>query len=247
MLSDESSDRERPPTFATTRWSMVLHAASRDDPQAKRSLETLCQQYWLPIYAFVRRRAPQAADAQDLTQAFFLRLLEKESLSQATPTRGRFRSFLLASLEHFLANERERQQARKRGGGLRHWTIDFADGESRFHGEPADAMTPELAFDRQWVTVLLDNVMQRLQTEYEESGRSEQFACLKAAMTGERPHDFYRAAAADLGLSPDAARQAVSRLRKRYRELLRAEVSQTVENPGDVDDEIRQLFAVLGD
>lgn len=247
MSSGEHSGPQSSPSFATTRWSLVLRAGDRKDESARRSLEALCRQYWLPLYAFVRRRIANAADAQDLTQAFFVHLIEKEVLARASPERGRFRSFLLAAVKNFLANELDRARAQKRGGGAALLSLDFAAGEARIGLDPAHHLTAERLFERHWALALLETVTQRLQAEYAATGRSRLFERLKAALTGERPHDYYRDAAAELGLSADAGRQAARRMRKRYRELLRDEVSQTVESPAEVDDEIRRLFAVLGE
>lgn len=246
-MTNVLSDEGRPPRFATTRWSLVLRAGEQEGEAARRSLETLCQQYWLPLYAFMRRQVPQTADAQDLTQAFFARLIEKQILVQADPERGRFRTFLMAAAQNFLTNERDRQRAKKRGGGQFPLTLDFSDGESRIGRTPVDQHgTPERLFERQWALVLLDAVLWRLSSEYEVAGHGPQFAVLKAAITGERAHNFYHDAAAQLGISTDAARQSASRMRKRYRAILREEVGQTVATTAEIDDEIRQLFTVLG-
>ena len=225
---------------------MVLRAGHREDRDADAALAVLCQRYWFPLYAYVRRRVADAHDAQDLTQEFFARLLEKHYLAVADPQRGKFRCFLLASLKHFLANEWNRGHAQKRGGGVRRLSLDLDCGESRLSLEPVDDTTPERLFERQWVLTLLDVVMRRLQGEYESSGKADQFEQLKGALTGQRDRLPYSALAAELGMSEEAVRQAASRLRKRYRELLREEVSQTLAEPGDVDDEIRSLFEVLG-
>jgi len=232
--------------FQTTHWSLVLRAGHREDRDADAALAALCQRYWFPLYAYVRRRVADVHEAQDLTQAFFARLLEKQCLAVADPQRGKFRCFLLASLKHFLANEWKRGHARKRGGGVRPLRLDLEVGESRVSLEPVDDVTPERLFERQWVLTLLDVVMRRLQDEYESSGKAKQFEQLKEALTSDRQRLPYAALAAELKMSEEAARQAASRLRKRYRELLREEVSQTLAEPEDVDDEIRSLFEVLG-
>ncbi len=221
-------------------------AGNRADRDADAALAALCQRYWFPLYAYVRRHVASAHDAQDLTQEFFARLLEKHYLAMADPQRGRFRCFLLASLKHFLANEWNRNRAQKRGGGVRRLSLDLDCGESRLGFEPAHNLTPERLFERQWVLTLLDVVMRRLQGEYESSGKANQFERLKSALTGDRQRLPYAAMAAELAMTEEAARQAASRLRKRYRELLREEVSQTLAEPAEVDDEIRSLFAVLG-
>jgi RNA polymerase sigma-70 factor (ECF subfamily) len=232
--------------FQTTHWSLVLRAGNREDRDADAALAALCQRYWFPLYAYVRRHVADAHDAQDLTQEFFARLMEKHYLAVADPQRGKFRCFLLASLKHFLANEWKRGHAQKRGGGVRRLSLDLDCGESRLGLEPAHDLTPERLFERQWVLTLLDMVMRRLQDEYKSSRKAQQFEQLKGALTSDRQRLPYAALAAELKMSEDAARQAASRLRKRYRELLREEVSQTLAEPGDVDDEIRSLFEVLG-
>lgn len=241
------SSGSEPARFATTHWSLVRNAARPDDPETRAALETLCRRYWFPLYAFVRRRGATVHEAQDLTQEFFLRLMEKNTLAVASPERGRFRSFLLASLQNFLANERDRRTARKRGGDRRTLSLDWDSGESRLSLEPAHADTPERVFERQWALTLLDNVISRLRDEFSASGRERQFESLKAALTGGRAALDYAAVAAELLISEDAARQAASRLRKRYRELLREEVATTVERDDEVEDEIRRLIEALGE
>lgn len=232
--------------FQTTHWSLVLRASSRKDKDADAALAALCERYWYPLYVYVRRHMPDAVEAQDVTQEFFARLLEKNTLAAASPERGRFRSFLLTSIKNFLANQRERARARKRGGGVRRLSLDMDRGESRFRLEPVHNLTPERLFERQWVLTLLDLVMQRLQEEYRTPAKAEQLERLKGALTGDRDGLPYAALAAGLGMSEDAARQAANRLRKRYRELLREEVAQTLAEPENVDDEIRSLFEMLG-
>ena len=243
---DHTPNAEDAGGFETTHWSLVLRAAHREDRDADAAMGTLCERYWYPLYAYVRRRVADAHEAQDLTQEFFAQFLEKQYLAVADPQRGRFRCFLLASLKHFLANEWNRAHAQKRGGGRRRLSLDLECGESRLRLEPSHDLTPERLFERQWVLTLLDLVMRRLQGEYEASAKAEQFERLKGVLTGDRERLPYATLAAELGVSEEAARQAASRLRKRYRELLRAEVAQTLAEPADVDDEIRNLFEVLG-
>ncbi|MCY2996348.1 MAG: sigma-70 family RNA polymerase sigma factor [Planctomycetota bacterium] len=245
-----SEQRDRAPNagaaggFQSTHWSLVLRAGHREDREA--ALAALCERYWYPLYAYVRRRVVDVNEAQDLTQEFFAWLLEKNALVHASRERGRFRSFLLTAVKNFLANQWDRTKARKRGGGIQRLSLDLDCGESRLHLEPSHDLTPERLFERQWVMTLLDLVMRRLLNEYESSGKADQFERLKGAMTGDRDRLPYAAVAAELGMSEEAARQAASRLRKRYRELLREEVAQTLAEPGDVDDEIRSFFEVLG-
>jgi RNA polymerase sigma-70 factor (ECF subfamily) len=231
--------------FQTTHWSLVLRAGNRVDREAEDALAALCGRYWYPLYAYVRRRTADVHEAQDLTQDFFARLLEKNALAAASPERGRFRSFLITAVKNFLANQRDRNQAVKRGGGARTLSLDLNSGESRLRMEPAHDLTPERLFERQWVLTLLDLVMQRLQQECETAGKAGQFELLKEALAGGKERLPYAELAAELGMSEEGARQAASRLRKRYRELLREEVSQTVAEPEDIDDEIKSLFAVF--
>jgi len=231
--------------FATTHWSVVLSAGDRRSPESSRALETLCQTYWYPLYAYVRRTGRRPEDAQDLTQAFFERLLEKDWLSAADQKRGRFRSFLLSSLKHFLANEWDRMSAQKRGGHLRILSLDAQSAETRFHREPADTASPDKAFDRRWALTLLDTVLSRLQTEYASEGKSKLFETLKGTLGGDRASAPYARIARELESSEGAVKVAVHRLRQRYRRLLRSEIAQTVEKEADVEDELRHLFAAL--
>jgi len=231
--------------FATTQWSLVLRAGKRDDGQAEVALAELCQRYWFPLYAYVRRRSKDAHDAQDLTQEFFARLLEKQTLAEATPERGRFRGFLLTSLKNFLANEWDRGHALKRGGGRTPLSFDWQAGESRMSFDVAHQLTAELLYERQWALTLLEHVIARLQDEFVAAGKSQQFELLKGVLTGDRAGVSYAAIASQLELSEAAARKAAQRLRDRYRELLREEIAHTVANPADVQDEIRRLFEIL--
>jgi RNA polymerase sigma factor (sigma-70 family) len=232
--------------FATTQWSLVLRA-NRSSDSATAALQTLCKRYWYPLYAYVRRRGVESHTAQDLTQEFFARLLEKNSLAAASPERGRFRAFLLTSLKNFLTNEWEKGQALKRGGGNRPISLEVNvdSAETRFRLEPIDQQTPERTFERQWALLLLELVMQRLQAEQAAAGKAQQFELLKDALTAGTDRLPFPTIAAELSISEEAARQAASRLRKRYRELLREEVSHTVASPEEVDDEIRSLFQAL--
>ena len=232
--------------FATTQWSIVLRAGKRGGRDAEEALERLCERYWLPLYAYARRRTGNIDEAQDLTQAFFARLLEKNALAAASPNRGRFRAFLLTALKNFLSNEWDRKQARKRGGGRARLPLDLAAGESRVSLVRADDLTPERAYERQWALTLLGLVVSRLEDEFSKAGKIRHFELLKGAITGEAGAPAYSTIAAELGMSEEAARQAASRLRKRYRELLRAEVAETVAAPDEIDDELRGLFAILG-
>jgi RNA polymerase sigma factor (sigma-70 family) len=232
--------------FATTRWSLVLAAGKRSSPQSSAALATLCENYWYPLYAYVRRRGHEANEAEDFTQAFFARLLEKNDLAAADPGRGRFRSFLLASLKHFLANEWDRARAEKRGGGRSVLSIDFGTAEERYRAEPSHDLTPERIFERRWALVLLENVLARLHDESAQAGKADSFDRLKGFLTGEQSAVTYGQLAAELNMSEGALKVAVHRLRRRYRELLRAEIEETVADAEEIDQEIRDLFSALG-
>jgi RNA polymerase sigma-70 factor (ECF subfamily) len=232
--------------FATTHWSVVLAARDPAAPQARAALAALCQAYWYPLYAFIRRQGHPADQAQDLTQGFFTRLLEKNGLAAVDQARGRFRSFLLAACKHFLANERDRARARKRGGGRHFISIDFHDADSRYGREPAHAETAERLFERRWALALLDQVLARLRGEYEAGGKGRLFERLKGHLTGDAGGLSHAQAATELGLSEGAVKVAVHRLRQRYRALLRAEIGQTLDDPARIDEEIAALFATFG-
>jgi RNA polymerase sigma-70 factor (ECF subfamily) len=244
-MQDQSENADAPRGFQTTHWSLVLRAGNRAEREAGDALAALCERYWYPLYAYVRRRTPDIHEAQDLTQEFFARLLEKNTLAAASPERGRFRSFLLAAFKNFIANRRDHDRAVKRGGAARTFLLDLEKGELRLRMESARDLTPERLYERQWVLTLLDLVMDRLQRECASSGKAGRFERLKEALTGGKERLPYAEVAGELGISEEAARRAASRLRKRFRELLREEVSQTVAEPADIDDEIRSLFAVF--
>jgi RNA polymerase sigma-70 factor (ECF subfamily) len=223
----------------------VVSAGGNDTTHARNALEKLCRAYWFPIYAFVRRQGRGPHDAQDLTQEFFARLLEKNQIADADRNRGRFRSFLLASLKHFLANEWHKARAQKRGGGQVPIPIDTAAAESRCGFEPADNVTAEKIYERRWALTLLDQVLRRLRDEYTRDGKEKQFEQLKPTLTEASRSVRYADIAAQLGTTEGAVKVAVHRLRQRYREVLRAEIADTVAGPGEVEDEIRNLFAAL--
>lgn len=232
------------PVFATTHWSVVLTAVRGDAPQARDALEKLCQAYWYPLYAYVRRRGHSPDDAKDLTQGFFAWLLERNWLAAANPQRGRFRSFLLTSFSRFLANEWDKIKTQKRGGG-RILSLQFQEAETHYEWEVADNATPEQSFERRWALALLDQVMRRLRAEFEQDGRAEFFEALKPCLLGERAAQPYAALAVKLDMTEGSVKVAVHRLRRRYRQLLRAEIANTVQRPDEIEDELRYLFAVL--
>ncbi|MGD0252586.1 MAG: sigma-70 family RNA polymerase sigma factor [Verrucomicrobiota bacterium] len=233
------------PVFVTTHWSVVLTAARSDTTRARAALENLCQTYWPPLYAYVRRRGYSPEDAQDLTQTFFARLLERNAVAGVDPAKGRFRSFLLASLKHFLANEWDKAKAQKRGGGQVMIPLDIKSAENSGGFEPADNLTAENIFERRWALTLLEQVLRRLRAEYVRAGRENLFEQLKPTLTETSRTVAYAEIAIRLGTTEGAVKVAVHRLRQRYREVLRAEIADTVANPGEVEDEIRNLFAAL--
>lgn len=228
----------------TTRWSVVLAAGEPGEPEAQAALAALCESYWYPLYAFIRRQGYRPEDAQDLTQGFFARLLEKQFLHAVEPGKGRFRSFLLAACKHFLANERDRAGTRKRGGGQPP-PVNLQTAEQRYLLEPAHAVTPERLFERRWAMTLLEQVLGRLRQEYASEEKAQQFMVLKPFLAGERSAGRYAEVGVELGLSEGAVKVAVHRLRRRYRELLREEIARTVDDPAEVEQEIRDLFAAL--
>ena len=232
--------------FETTHWSLVLAAGHDSSPDSNEALSTLCRTYWYPLYAYVRRRVKDVHEAEDLTQAFFAQLLAKRRLAVAQAGRGKFRSFLLASLKNFLDNEWDKARTQKRGGGRKLIPLDFQSGESRYKLEPADELTPERLYDKQWALTLLEQVLARLREEFVRAGKQRHFEHLKYFLTGEKAPTSYAQAADELGLSEGAVKVSVHRLRQRYRELLRVEIAQTVAEPGEVEDEINSLFTVLG-
>ncbi len=231
--------------FATTRWSIVLSAGHTSSPDSSRALESLCETYWYPLYAYVRRRVPDVSEAQDLTQAFFAELLEKNYVGSAKPDLGRFRAFLLTAFKHFLSKEWEKAKAQKRGGGRSPIPLDFESADSTIRIEPASGLTAEQFYDQQWAIALLGLIIEQLKAECERSGKKKLFEELKGFIIGDHPGTTYGKVAKKLNMTEAAAKKAGSRLRRRYRELLREEIAQTVEGPAEVDDEIRNLFTTL--
>ena len=232
--------------FVTTHWSIVLAAGQNDTVRAQDALARLCQMYWYPLYGYVRGRGHGREDAQDLTQEFFARLLEKNWIGHADREKGRFRSFLLTAMKRFLSDQWDKARAQKRGGGLPLLALQFDSAETRLGREPADEVTPEQSFERRWVITLLDEVVKQLRTEYEQEGNEALFAELNPCLVGDRASLPYAALGKKLALSESAVKSSVHRLRQRYRKLLRNEIAQTVATPAEVDDELRHLFTVLG-
>jgi RNA polymerase sigma factor (sigma-70 family) len=249
MFHDDEPGRLPAPRdrFATTHWSMVVSAGGSRSSEASRSLAALCENYWFPLYAFVRRAGYSAEDAEDLTQEFFVHLLAKNYLSVADRQRGRFRSFLLGAMKHFLANEERRQGARKRGGHRLVMPLDFHSGEDRYKLiEPADNSTPERLYERRWALTLLDLVLDRLREEFGAAGKLESFDRLKQFLVGGATRSTYFEVAGELGMSEGAVKVAVHRLRRRYRKLLKEEIARTIVGPESLEDELGELLAALG-
>jgi RNA polymerase sigma-70 factor (ECF subfamily) len=244
MHSDEiaAGGRRR---FATTRWSLVLAAGGDPSEHADRALSELCADYWYPLYAYVRRRGYEAEDARDLTQAFFARLLEKRRLRAADPARGRFRSFLLASMKNFLTSEWRRQATLKRGAGVEILRIDYEGAEARYRVEPAHSLTPEAIYERRWALALLDRAIDDLRSSYTRRGKTELFDALKGHLGGDADAAPFSELSRRLGQSEGALRTALFRLRARWRDRLRELVAETVQEGDTIDDELHRLLAAL--
>lgn len=230
--------------FDTTNWSVVLKAARGDTTGGRNALATLCETYWYPVYALVRRSGHTPPDAEDLTQAYFARFLEKGYLKQIAPDQGRFRSFLLVSVRNFLHNERDRGRTQKSGGRKRFLSLEGEEGEALYGREPAEAETPETLFERAWVRTVLDRALERLAGEHQGELRSDRFVRLRPFLAGDTASPTYAEVAREWGAGEPAVRVAVHRLRRRFADLLREEVGRTVTDPGDVEQEIRYLLSV---
>jgi RNA polymerase sigma-70 factor (ECF subfamily) len=229
--------------FPTTRWTLVVAAGDPQRKEARSALVSLCENYWYPLYAYLRRRGYPADQAQDLTQGFFTRVLEGRYLDRADREKGRFRSFLLTSLKFFVADEEDRQRAGKRGGGQL-VSLEFSSGEERYQREPAHDETPERIFERRWALSVLDRVVERLRKEFLQHGRPEHFERLKISLLGQSDAP-YATLAREMNTSEGALKVAIHRLRKRYRELFRQEIADTVADPSEVESELRYLAAAL--
>jgi RNA polymerase sigma-70 factor (ECF subfamily) len=232
-----------PSDFPTTRWTLVVAAADPQRKDARSALVSLCESYWYPLYASIRRRGYPADQAQDLTQEFFIRVLEGRYLDRADPDKGRFRAFLLTSMKFFLADEADRSRAQKRGGGTV-LSLEFSSGEDRYQRDPAHDETPERIFERRWALAVLDRVVERLRDEFVQHGRREHFERLKVFLLGQSDAP-YAALALEMSTSEGALKVAIHRLRKRYRELFRQEIADTVADPSEVESELRFLAATL--
>jgi RNA polymerase sigma factor (sigma-70 family) len=241
----DNSARGGQARFTTTHWSVVLAAGRPGTTDYELALETLCQTYWFPLYAYLRRHGYDSDMAEEHTQAFFAGLLAKHGLCLADPKRGKFRSFLLVALKHFLANERARATAQKRGGGRKILSLNLEDAENRYALEPSVELSPEKVFERSWALTVLERTMARLKSEADNAKKQKQFDCLKVYLTAEKDSVPYEKVATELQITEGAVRVAVHRLRRRYRDLLRDEIAQTVTNENQIDEEIRDLFAAL--
>lgn len=240
-----ASSGGRAGAFTTTHWSVVLAAGEADEARAGQALARLCAGYWYPLYAYVRRQGHGPEDAQDITQDFFARFIGKGYVRRADPARGRFRTFLLTSLKHFLINEWQKGQAARRGGGVRALSWDQFDAEDRYRLEPLDGLTPEKIFERRWAATLLETVMAGLREEFRAEGRGEWFEAIKFCLDGVTATESNEQIAARLGTTEGALRVAMTRLRARYRARLREEVARLVATPAEVDDELRHLAGTL--
>ena len=231
--------------FGTTHWSVVLAAGGTTSPKAAAALEQLCREYWYPLYAFVRRRGYPEADAQDLTQSFFARLLERRALRGVGREGGRFRSYLLTSLNYFLRDEWDKARAAKRGGGKAIFSLDAQEADGRYQFEPADGLTADKLFARRWAVTTLESALERLREECAAEGKLRQWEALHPFIAEETPDGTYDRLGAELGLAPGTVSVTLHRLRQRYRQLVRDEVARTVANPAEVDDEMKALLAAL--
>lgn len=242
----DGTNRHQKQRFATTRWSIVIAAGARCTDASREALATLCTGYWYPLYAFVRHSGYSVDDAADLTQAFFARFLERNDFAAADRARGKFRSFLLGSMKHFLSNQRDRAAALKRGGGRPEVSLDIQAGESRYEIIPSHELTADKLFDQQWALALLDRVLTSLRREYAAGGKEELFGQLKDCLTAAGARQSYSDLADACGMTEGAVKVAAHRLRRRYRERLREEIEQTVTSADEVEDEIHELFATFG-
>jgi len=240
------ASRNRSPHFPTTQWSVVVDAAHTDPERVRLALEKLCQRYWYPIYSFVRQREPDHHQAEDLTQSFFHFVLAQDVFTRAAPERGRFRTFVLASLNNFLLNEHDKAKRQKRGGRHQIISLDEKLAEEFFRNEPADHVTPEKHFERTWAVMLVRRVFEQLKDEFVERGKAEVFAALQPYLTGETSAGDYERLAKTLAMEDSAVKVALHRARRRFGELLRHEIAHTVTGPEEIEAELRQLLAAIG-
>ncbi|MGA2661294.1 MAG: sigma-70 family RNA polymerase sigma factor [Verrucomicrobiota bacterium] len=245
LQDSATTSAERAAWFTTTHWSIVLNAQDPASPQAGEALERLCRSYWYPLYAFVRRQGHDEAEAKDLTQGFFAKLLEKNYLADVRREKGKFRNFLLASIKHFISDEWDKARALKRGGDKTLISLDETAGEDRYRREPIEAMDAEKLYERRWALTLLEQARERLKEEYRMAGKAGLYERLQLFESGDKDTPAYAEVAPALGLSESGLRSAVLRMRRRHRELVRGEVAQTVNSPAEVDEEIRYLIRVV--
>lgn len=238
-------DSQPPAQFATTRWTMVVAAGQRDSPDARQAMEFLCRRYWSPLYVYLRRRGCDRSEAEDLVQGFFAHLLEKRGLRNVAPRTCKFRSFLLASLKNFAADEWRRGRTERRGGGRCILPLEFEEAEASYSREPSDRLSADRLFDRSWAMTVIARAMEALKHEYVRAGKGELFEQLKGHITAESEAGLYRMVADRLGMSDGAARVAAHRLRRRLRELIRGEIAETVTTAEELEEEVRDLFAAF--
>jgi len=241
---EPESSRERL-WFATTQWSVVLNAADSVSPEAATALETLCRSYWYPLYVYIRRRGYDTETAKDLTQEFFAQLLAKRLLHAVDPTKGKFRAWLLGVMKHFLAHEWTKRRAQKRENCHTMFSFDELDAETRYQLEPSEEWSPEKLFDRRWALTVLEHAATKLRQEFQDSQRADLFTAIKDFLSIEGTSSTYEQCAAGIGLSVSAVKNAIHRLRKRYQQLIREEIAQTVSTASEVDEEIRYLLAIV--
>jgi RNA polymerase sigma factor (sigma-70 family) len=242
----ETVTANRDGSFPATRWSVVFRARSADSA-ASAALAELCRVYWRPVYSFLRRQGNASHDAEDLTQGFFVMLLDQESFATVDEARGRLRSFLLVALKRFAANEYQRGRTQKRGGAVTHLQIDTGNAEDHYTAELATSLAPDLLFERQWAITLLDTVMAKLREDYARGGHERVFDALKGRFSADGGPALLASVAEELGMNESAVKVAVHRMRQRYRKLLRSQIALTVDSPGEVDEEIMHLFKVFAD
>src|SRR5262245_30690498 len=233
--------------FTTTRWTLVLAAKRRDDPGVPEAFARLCERYYQPLYSFLRRRGETPEDAQDLTQGFIARLLEKDVLRHADPARGKFRAFLLTSLKHYAANEHVRAAAGKRGSGQPLLSVDLDAAEGRYGLEPRDDLTPELLYDRRWALAVLERALRALRAEFSANGRESFFEAVQGTLTGDSAAVPYREIADRFGMTESNVKVSIHRMRRRYGDLVRAEIADTVDTEAEVDEEVRYLLTALSE
>jgi RNA polymerase sigma-70 factor (ECF subfamily) len=246
-MADGSFPARRGGSFGTTRWSLVLAAGQNADARSADALTGLCESYWHPVYAFIRRQGYRPEECADLTQEFFARVLEKNYFHDADPARGRFRAFLCASIRHFLSNERDRAQTLKRGGATPPISLDIETAEGTYQVEPRDDLTPEKLFDRRWALILLERVLVRLRDQHTAAGKGELFDQLRGFLTGDNAGVPYAGVAGTLGMTEGAVKVAVHRLRRGFRDALLQEIAETVADPSDIDAEIEYLMKAVSE